>query len=225
MNTTRINSDTAIDVAVSIVNTSNCALLMRCLETLLDDPGRRCSVELHVLDNASVDESVDAVRRRLPQVHVIAQPHRAGFGANHNVVVAAVESRYVYILNEDTETPPGTLDALVGYLDAHPRCAIVGPRIVGPDGRRQGSAWRLMSLRVQLLWALTLGRRGAVVSTGDQPKAVGAVSACAMLVDRAVFEQIGGFDERYFIFSEEADIARRLAPLGYEIHYLPSVVT
>ena len=213
------------DVAVSIVNTSNRALLMRCLETLRDDPGRRCSVEVVVLDNASSDDSVDAVRRDAPHVRVIAQTRRAGFGANHNTVIRATASRYVYILNEDTETPPGTLDALVDYLDAHPRCAVVGPRIVGPDGRQQGSAWRLMSLPVQLLWAITLGQRGAVVSTGEAPKVVGAVSACAMLVRRDAFERIGGFDESYFIFSEEADTARRLAPLGYEIHYLPSVVT
>lgn len=215
----------ACDVAVSIVNTSNRALLLRCLQTLIDDPGRRSSVEIVVLDNASEDGSVAAVRERFPTARVIAQSHRAGFGANHNTVVRSTRSRYVYILNEDTETPPGTIDTLVDYLDAHQRCAVVGPRIVSPDGRQQGSAWRLMTVRIQALWALTLGQRGAVVSRGSVPKVVGAVSACAMLVRREAFEAAGCFDERYFIFSEEADLAQRLDALGYEIHYLPSAET
>jgi GT2 family glycosyltransferase len=218
-------NDTTTDVAVSIVNTSNCALLLRCLQTLLGEPDRRCSVDVVLLDNASTDNSVEAVRQRFPQVSVIAQTRRAGFGANHNTVIRETRSRYVYVLNEDTETSPGALDAMVEYLDAHPRCAVVGPRIVGPDGRQQGSAWRLMSLPVQAIWALTLGQRGAVISAGDRPKVVGAVSACAMLVRRETFERVGCFDESYFIFSEEADIARRLARLGYEIHYLPTAVT
>jgi N-acetylglucosaminyl-diphospho-decaprenol L-rhamnosyltransferase len=213
------------DVAVSIVNTSNRELLLRCLETLEADPARRSSVEIVVLDNASTDGSPEAVRRRFPEVRVIEQRHRDGFGANHNTVVRVSRSRYVYILNEDTETPPGTIDALVDHLEAHPQVGAVGPRIVGPDGRQQGSAWRLMTVPVQLVWALTLGQRGAVVSTGSDPKRVGAVSACAMLVRRDVFERAGMFDESYFIFSEEAETARRFQRLGYEMHYLPTVET
>ena len=214
---------TVPDVVVSVVNTSNCALLARCLETLFDDPGRRSTVEIAVLDNASTDGSVEMTRTRFPQVRLIAQTYRAGFGANHNVVIRGSRSRYVFVLNEDTEMRHGTIDALVDYLDAHPECAVVGPRIVGPDGRQQGSAWRLMSLSVQLTWALSLGQLGAVVSRGDDAKPVGAVSACAMLVRRDAFERIGAFDERYFIFSEEADSAQRLARLGYEVHYLQAV--
>ncbi|MFP5369225.1 MAG: glycosyltransferase family 2 protein, partial [Actinomycetes bacterium] len=193
------------DVVVSIVNTSNRELLLDCIRSLRDDPGRRCSAEIVVLDNASTDGSAEAVKERFPEVRVIEQPFRAGFGANHNTVVRATSSRYVYVLNEDTVTRPGTLDALVDYLDAHPGCAAAGPRIVGPDGRQQGSAWRLMTIPVQLVWALTLGQRGAVVSHGDEPRRAGAVSACALMMRREPWERVGLFDESYFIFSEEAD--------------------
>lgn len=213
------------DVAVSIVNTNNRELLLDCVRSLLDDQDRHCSVEIVVLDNASTDGSAAAMRERFPQVKVVGQPFRAGFGANHNTVVRATESRYVYVLNEDTVTKPGTLDALVDYLDAHPEAAAAGPRIVGPDGRQQGSAWRLMTIPVQLMWALTLGQRGAVISHGDQPKKAGAVSACALMVRREPWERVGLFDERYFIFSEEADTARRLQAVGGEMHYVPVIDT
>ena len=77
------------DVAVSIVNHGNRELLLACLASLADDPGRRASTEVVVLDNASEDGSVEAVRERFPDVRVLAQPFRAGFGANHNAVIRA----------------------------------------------------------------------------------------------------------------------------------------
>ena len=93
----------------------------------------------------------------------------------------------------------------------------------GFDGRQQGSAWRLPTIPVQLVWAFSLGRFGAVVSRGRSPKRVGAVSASAMLVRRQAFEEVGLFDESYFIFSEEADLAQRLRRELLEVHYLPTV--
>lgn len=208
------------DLTVSIVNTNGREFLLPCLESLSGT-----DAEIVVLDNASEDGSAEAVRERYPHVRVIAQPFRAGFGANHNTVIRATSSRYVLVLvlNEDTEVPKGTIERLVEYLDANPKVAVAGPLIRGFDGRQQGSAWRLMTIPVQLLWALSLGQLGAVVSRGSTPKRVGAVSACAMIVRRSTFEQVGLFDEAYFIFSEEADLAQRMDQLGLERHYVPSL--
>ena len=127
------------DLSVSIVNTNSRELLLACLESL---KGGQTPVELVVLDNASEDGSADAVRERFPDVRVIAQPFRAGFGANHNTVIRATEGRYVYVLNEDTTAGDWAFDRIVAYLDAHPRVAALGPRLVYPDGRLQDSAWR-----------------------------------------------------------------------------------
>jgi N-acetylglucosaminyl-diphospho-decaprenol L-rhamnosyltransferase len=206
------------DVTVSIVNANSREELLACLESL------RCAdAEIVVLDNASDDGSLAALREQFPGVRVIAQELRAGFGANHNAVVKTVRRPYVLILNPDTRVPPGTIDALASYLESYPNVAIVGPQLRGFDGRQQGSAWRLMTIPVQLLWALTLGCRGAVVSHGTAPRRVGAVSASALMLRRDVFEQAGRFDESYFMFSEEADLAQRVDRLGFEIHYVPRV--
>jgi GT2 family glycosyltransferase len=212
-----------IDVTVSIVHASSPELTLACLESLQSDSGRRCVAEVVVLDNAASDGLVPSVRSRFPAVRVIEQTHRAGFGANQNTIVRATNSRYVFVLNPDTRVPAGTIDALVDYLDQHPAAAVAGPLLRGFDGRQQGSAWRLMTIPVQLAWALTLGQFGAVVSRGAHAKPVGAVSASAMLVRRDAFEAAGCFDEQYFMFSEEADLARRLEPRGLEVHYVPSV--
>jgi GT2 family glycosyltransferase len=209
-----------IDVTVSIVHASGPELTLECIESLETDRERRCTVEVIVLDNASNDSFAEAVRERFPGVRLIDQPWRAGFGANQNTIIRSSESRYVFVLNPDTRVPRGTLDGLVDYLDAHPNVAVVGPLIRGFDGIQQGSAWRLVSVPVQLVWALTLGRLGAVVAPRVEPRRVGAVSASAMLVRRDPLEAAGLFDEAYFMFNEEADLARRLDGLGLERHYL-----
>jgi GT2 family glycosyltransferase len=199
-----------VDVTISIVTGASAQLANRCLDVFKQDVARAISLDIVVLDNASSDGTADRIAEGHPEVRVIRQDYRAGFGANHNTIIRSTQSRYVYVVNDDTETPAGVLEEIVAYMDAHPRCAVAGPRIIGADGKQQPSAWRLMTLWVQLVWALSLGQRGAVVSRGSVPRIVGAVSGCAMLVRRDALEAVGCFDERYFMFSEEADLAQRL---------------
>jgi GT2 family glycosyltransferase len=206
------------DITVSIVNTNGRELLLECLESL-----GSIDADIVVLDNASEDGSVAAVRDRFPNVRVIAQTRRAGFGANHNTVIRETSGRYVLVLNEDMMIPSGTVERLAAYLDAHPRVAVAGPLIRGFDGRQQGSAWRLMTVPVQLLWAFTLGQRGAVASRATVPGPVGAVAAGAAMYRRQALEDVGLFDEAYFMFGEEGDLAQRWRRLHLERHYVPDV--
>jgi N-acetylglucosaminyl-diphospho-decaprenol L-rhamnosyltransferase len=206
------------EITVSIVNTNGRELLLECLDSLA-----RVDADVVVLDNASEDDSVAAVRERFPDVRVIAQRRRAGFGANHNTVIRQTSGRYVLVLNEDMVIPAGTVERLADYLDAHPNVAVAGPLIRGFDGRQQGSAWRLMTVPVQLVWAFTLGRRGAVASRATEPGPVGAVAAGAAMYRRQALEDVGLFDEAYFMFGEEGDLAQRWRPLRLERHYVPDV--
>jgi len=207
------------DLVVSIVNMNGRVHTLACLASLAEDAA---DAEIVVLDNASDDGSVDAIRKSFPTVRMIEQAFRSGFGANHNAILRATKSRYVLMLNPDTRVPAGTIERLVRYMESRPNVAVVGPLIRGFDGRQQGSAWRLMSIPVQLVWALTLGQRGAVVSRGTKPRRVDAVTAAAALYRREALEMTGAFDESYFMFSEEADLARRLRALGFETHYVPA---
>jgi N-acetylglucosaminyl-diphospho-decaprenol L-rhamnosyltransferase len=205
------------DVSVSLVNTNSRELLLACLETL-----RGNNAEIVVLDNASEDGSADAVRRRFPHVRVLAQGFRAGFGANHNTVIRATSGRYVYILNEDTTADDWAFDRIVAYLDAHPRVAALGPRLVYPDGRTQASAWRFPTPAVSTLGLLTVGKVGVKQSGSEEPRAVDWVMGAALVLRREALEEVGLFDEDFFLYSEEVDLQFRLRQAGWAVHYFPA---
>ncbi len=179
--------------------------------------------EIVVLDNASEDGSAEAVRERFPGVRLIAQEHRAGFGANHNTVIRATSGRYVYVLNEDTTSEDWGLDRMVAHLDASPRVAALGPRLVYPDGSLQDSAWRFPSPAVAALGLLTLGRAGVTQSGGSATRDVDWAMGAALLVRREALDEVGLFDEGFFIYSEETDLCRRLREAGWRTQYFPQV--
>ena len=204
------------DLSVSIVNTGSRELLLACLESLSG-----ANAEVVVLDNASEDGSVTAVRERFPEVRVIPQEFRAGFAANHNTVIRVTRGRYVYVLNEDTTAGDWAFERLVAYLDQHPRVAAVGPRLVYPDGRQQDSAWRFPTPLVSALGLATLGRRGVKQSRGSEPREVDWVTGAALLLRREALVQVGLFDEEFFLYSEEVDLQFRLRQAGWAVHYFP----
>ena len=204
------------DISVSIVNTNSRELLLACLETLRDS-----GAEIVVLDNASEDGSAGAVRERFRGVGVIAQDRRAGFGANHNAVIRATSGRYVYVLNEDTTSDDWAFERLVARLDANRRVAALGPRLVYPDGRHQDSAWRFPSPAAATLGLLSLGKVGVKQSQGSAPRSVDWVMGAALLLRRDAIDQVGAFDEEFFLYSEEVDLQFRLRQAGWEVHYFP----
>jgi len=204
------------DLSVSIVNTNSRELLLACLDTL-----PRGDAEIVVLDNASEDGSADAVRARFPDARVIAQPFRAGFGANHNTVIRATHGRYVYVLNEDTTAGDWAFERIVAYLDANPRVAALGPRLVYPDGSLQDSAWRFPTPLVSTLGLLTVGKVGVKQSGGDTARAVDWVMGAALVLRREALDEVGLFDEEFFLYSEEVDLQFRLREAGWEVHYFP----
>jgi GT2 family glycosyltransferase len=207
-----------LDLSVSIVNTNSRGLLLACLESLAP-----VEAEIVVLDNASEDGSAPAVRERFPHVRVIEQQHRAGFGANHNTVIRATTGRYVYVLNEDTTADDWSFERITEYLDAHPQVAALGPRLVYPDGRLQDSAWRFPTPLVSTMGLATLGQLGVKQSKGASVRPVDWVMGAALVLRREALDQVGLFDEDFFLYSEEVDLQTRLRQAGWETHYFPEL--
>ena len=205
-------------VAVLVVTMDTRDDVLACLASLQGEP----DVEIAVLDNVSGDGTAGAIRERYPAVRVIEADRRRGFGANNNILIRATEAPYVYLLNPDTVSQPGSVAALADVLDANPRVAAVGPRVVFGNGRVQDNAWRFPSPATCVRAALTLGRGGITQSGGDTPRQVEWAMACALMLRRSALDEVGLFDEGFFMYSEETDLERRLAQVGHEVRWTPA---
>lgn len=198
-------------MAVAIVNWNTRDLLRTCLAAVsAEEP-----IQLVVADNGSGDGSVEMVRRDFPSVTLVVNPENPGYGAGANRALARCSAEYVLLLNSDTRVRPGALEALRGYLDHHERAAIVGPRLVHPDGTLQASCFPFP----RPLRPLTRSRARSLPHdrAGPVPWVVGA----ALAIRRAAFEAVGGFDESYQMYFEEVDLSYRLRKAGWETHFTP----
>jgi GT2 family glycosyltransferase len=190
--------------------------------------------EALIVDNASTDGSAAAVDG-FPHTTVIRNSGNVGFGRAVNQAVAASKAPLLLLMNPDCQLKPGAMTALRGVLADTPSCAVAGPRILDPGGTVQGSArgdpdmltglfGRTGALRV-LLPFLPVARRNVVVEdavrSGASSVVVDWLSGACMLVRRDAFMAAGGFDERFFLYWEDADLCRRLRSRGYHVRYVP----
>lgn len=209
----------AVDAAASaeaiVVSYNTRALLGACLESLK----RVCpALPVTVVDNASTDGSAAFVAERFGRCRLVAMPDNRGFAAAVNAGVAATEAPFVFILNADTAVEEDPLPALALALQAHPRWAAAGPRLVYPDGRAQESREPFPTVRGALAAFVGGDRsmRPAVsheILPGDTP--TWYLMGAALLVRREALASVGPFDEDYFFYLEEVDWFRRAALAGW----------
>lgn len=215
------------DVSVVVVSWNTCALTTACLASLPAAAGA-LTWDSWVVDNASSDGSVAAIRRDFPDTHVIANATNVGFAAANNQGIRACAGRYVLLLNSDTVMPEGSLEHLVGFADARPDAGVVGPMIVNPDGSFQSGPMPFPSLWTETLSVTGIGRRltfagypsRSASSSAAAQRADYVLGAC-MLGRRAAIDAVGGLDEGYFMYSEEPDWCWRMARAGWLTWYTP----
>ncbi len=190
------------------------------------------SSEIWVVDNASADGTLAMLRDEFPDVRVIANSENAGFSRGNNQALAQAQGRYLFLLNPDTELCPGALCALVDYMDAHPDVGVVGPRLFYGDRSPQSSRRRFPTLATAFCESTKLQQwfpRNRLLThyymldtPDDAEQAVDWLNGSALLVRREVYEQLGGFDEAFFMYSEELDWCYRIKRAGWRIVYLPA---
>ena len=179
-----------------------------------------------VVDNASTDATVETIKRSLPSGAQLVQQANVGFGAGNNRGAREVDPDvdYVLFLNPDASIDARSLDLLREHLDRHPEVAMVGPRMRRGEAEihsagRKATLWtELRTLLPQPLRNLFPDRRARPGSVATGP--VGYVLGACMLVRRAAFDAVGGFDERFFLFFEELDIGNRLRAAGWQVHHV-----
>lgn len=187
--------------------------------------------EILVVDNASEDAIETRLSTGVPSARVLRESVNRGFGAACNRAARESSRPYVLFLNSDAYVHPGAVSGLAAALDADPRTAAVGPRLIHPNGSAQRSIrllptpWRIFCESSGLAF-LSGGREpfsGHAATRQDhaRPAAVEALMGAALLVRRTAFEEAGGFDEDFFLYAEETDLMARWRGLGWRIRYAP----
>ena len=209
-------------VSYCVVNTNGRELLLACLRAIERTTPPDLEHEILVLDNASDDGSVRAVRELGMDVRLIALERREGKAANDSRLLQEARGEYCLLLNEDSELRPGAVAALVGALRTDRRAAAAGAQLLTPDGREVPCAWRLPSASTALAGAVFMHRRLTVESGGGGTRPVGWVQSSAMLVRREAARQVGWLDPDFFVYSDETDFCKRLEDAGWRILYVPA---
>jgi N-acetylglucosaminyl-diphospho-decaprenol L-rhamnosyltransferase len=210
-------------VSVVVVTYNALPLLERSLESVRGH-------ETIVVDHGSSDGTVDFVRERFPDARVIEQEN-LGFGAGNNTGMRAAAGDYFLLLNADAWVLGDGIERLVEFAEANPDAAVVGPKLLNPDGTLQRSVrgypstWRIAT---EYLFLRKLAPRSrlfnAFYGAGFDHESVREaefLGGACLLVRRAAFERVGGFDEDFFMMSEEVDWCYRFRQAGWKVLFYP----
>jgi GT2 family glycosyltransferase len=211
------------DVSVVVVTWNSRRYLERCLASV--EP-----YETIVVDHGSTDGTVEFVREHFPAARVIEQEN-LGMGAGNNAGMRVAAGRYAFLLNADAWAVGDAVEALVAVAEADSRAAVVGPRLLNPDGSLQRSVrgeptlWRLAT---EYLFLRKLAPRSGLLNAFygggfgyDRQAEVESLYGAALLVRRAAAAEVGLFDEAFFMFSEETDWLHRFRAAGWKVLFTP----
>lgn len=215
------------DVTVVVVNYNTAHLLDRMFAAL--EAGRGVlRLQLIVVDNASRDGSADLLRTKFPNAELIENQVNVGFGRANNQALSRARGRYVLLLNTDAFVSADTLPKTVDFMDTHPRCGVLGVKLIGHDGTLQPCCRYFPTP-----WNIFLGSTGLqrffprtrLVDDMSWDHAsmreCDWVPGCYYLVRRDVIERVGLFDPRYFLYYEEVDHCRAVRQAGWSVTYYP----
>jgi len=211
---------------VVVVTYNSQRFIGTCLDSITKGGGQPI-----VVDSGSTDDTLQIINRHYPFVRLLRTVRNAGYGAALNFAVADTTAEILILANADVIFPPDSISALRAYLIAHPKVGAVGPQQVFPDGSWQRSYGTLPGVKGGLLDLSGIGslhsnfRRLLWPRRVDHhPKSVGYIDGAIMAVRKAAFESIGGFDEEFFFYGEDADFCLRLRRLGWKTVFLPTVI-
>ena len=220
------------DFSIVIVNWNGVDFLRACLRSILADSAG-LSVETIVVDNGSIDGSVEEASRIHPGVVVLPQGRNLGYVPANNIGLTAATGRFTMFLNNDAELRPGCLSTLRDFLDVHADVGAAGGQILNPDGTDQGCARRFPTFmngifgRRSVLtrlwpnnpwaWRYMLGRH----HLSDEPFEVDLLSVACLVMRTDLCKELGGMDESFTLYWVESELLGRLRRMGYKIYCVP----
>jgi N-acetylglucosaminyl-diphospho-decaprenol L-rhamnosyltransferase len=224
------NPGTAVPWAAVVVSYNYGDLLERCVRSIIDDSSAG-AVDIVVVDNGSSDGSIERLATALPAARIVAAPGNVGYARGANIGIATTDAPVVAVLNGDVELAPGVAAAMVGALDADQRAGAIGPRMLNLDGSVYPSARTDPGLVVAaahaalgLVWKTNPWTRRYRQLDSDPTRArdVDWVSGAAVWLRREALDDVGGWDERYFMYMEDIDLCLRLRRAGWRVTFEPA---
>ena len=220
-----------MDLSIIIVNWNSADFVRQCLRSLAKHPPSRPH-EIIVVDSGSFDACGEMLAREFPLAIFVQSKDNVGFASANNLGAARSRGKNILFLNPDTEVHPGALDQLLQILERHPDAGIVGARLLNTDGSLQTSCVQAFpTLLNQLLDSDVLYRAfprsslwgiAALSDESPKPKPVEVISGACLLIKRSVFEIVIGFDQRFFMYSEDLDLCYRVKHAGFDRLYEPT---
>jgi GT2 family glycosyltransferase len=210
-----------LSYCVTATNARDAALA--CVESIERTHPVGLEREILVVDNASSDGTEAALGAR-EGVRTVRRDLRAGVAENRNVLLREARGELVLLMDADTELREGAVAALTAAMAADEEAGVAGGRLVYPDGSASPCAWRLPGVGTALAQLFFLGGLAVTQSRGEAVREVGWVQSAAMLVRRGAALAVGGYDEAFFLYSDETDLQRRLGEAGWKVLYVPGAL-
>lgn len=217
-----------MDVSIILVNYNTADLLLACIRSILGKT-EQLIYEIIVVDNASSDSSVELVRSKFPSVKVIANEENVGFGVANNIGVQNAQGKYVWFLNSDTLLINNAAKILHDAIEGYPKAVIAGGNLYDANMKPATSFYQTMPG----LWAdvdylffnifsklkyktnLNFNHSSRIIEVD------GFISGADLMIERSIFEDIGGFDKDFFMYYEETELTYRIKRLGFKIISVP----
>ena len=220
----------APDLALVVVNHNTGEYLTRCLRSAFEFAGD-ARLEAVVVDNASRDGSAERAGAAYPDVRLIENDRNRGFARAANQGIRATSAPFILLLNPDAEILAGTLGGFLKLARDRPRAGVIGPMVKDPDGSIYPSARRVPSLGTALGHAFVgpfmdnrFSRRYTMAGWDRRTeRAVEWVSGSCCLLRREALDEVGMFDEGYFLYVEDVDLCTRMRAAGWEVRFSPEL--
>ena len=225
---------TAMDLIIAIVNYNTKNLVKYCVKNIIS-LNLPLSYQIIIIDNNSSDGSADFIEKHLiprnNNVKLIRTSKNIGFGKGYNYGLKGVHCRYVLLINSDIIIQNDSIQNLYRFMEENEQCAIAGPKLLYPDQSVQQTFHRWPKMLTPIYRRTFLGkfsfglrelkRYDMKESDGSVPTSCDWVVGACMLIRKKIWDMVGGFDVRYFLYYEDIDICREVSARGYEVWYYP----
>jgi len=220
----------SLPVSIIILHYKTPEVLDKCLNSILKYYPQEIGHVL-VIDNNSGSDFINNFRAKFSQVRLLASKHNVGFAKGVNWGLENADKEYILSINPDIILEPGNLELMLEFMKARPMAALIGPKLVNPDGSIQYSCRRFMGPLMVLYRRSNLGKISFIRKQIDyflmkdidhnQTQEVDWIFGAAMFVRASAIKKIGKLDERFFMYFEDMDWCRRFKQAGFRVYYFP----